>query len=235
MTTAITTQRTLKAFCDDVFTPTGTIGYATLLKPDLTSNLAVTVNPATDVLTTLTPHGLTTGSRVRVASGGTIPSPLIATQDIFAIVLSSTTFRVAVSLADALSAAAINLIDTGSGSIVVNEQALTTIDPLAVLLAKEITHPAWTARSPIASVGEALIANGAAEKNPLTIIVTNTNATATTLTYGYVLLLFGDTMSGVIGSSMGITAELMTIETTPQSIARGDSRTITIKLRTRAA
>jgi hypothetical protein len=231
MTTATASERALKAFCDDVFTPTGTIGYVALLKPDLTANLSVAADASTDVLTA-TAHGLTTGSRFRVASSGTIPSPLLATQDYYAIVTGVNTIKAAATLADAIASTAINLVDAGSGSIVLNEQSLTTADPLAVLLAKEIAHPVWTVRAPIAAIGAASIVSGAAEKNPIAITVTNTNATA--LTYGYVLLLFGDTMTNAIGSLTGITADLMTIESTAQSIAQGESKSITVKLRTRA-
>jgi hypothetical protein len=231
MTTATASERALKTFCDDVFPPTGAIGYVALLKPDLTANLSTTANATADTLTA-TAHGLTTGSRFRLASTETAPAPLLTTQDYYAIVTGANTFKAAVTLADAIASTAINLVDAGSGSIVLNEQSLTTADPLAVLLAKEITHPAWTVRAPIAAIGAASIVSGSAEKNPVTITVTNTNATA--LTYGYVLLLFGDTMTNAIGSLTGIIADLMTIESTAQSIAQGESKSITVKLRTRA-
>jgi hypothetical protein len=231
MTTATATERALKTFCDDVFAPTGTIGHVALLKSDLTANLTTTANASTDTLAA-TAHGLTTGSRFRLSSTGTVPSPLLATQDYYAIVTGTGTLKAAATLADAIASTAINLIDAGSGSIALNEQPLNTSDSLAVMLAKELTHPAWTARAPIAAIGAASIVSGAAEKNSFAVTVTNTSATA--LTYGYVLLLFGDTTTSTIGSSTGITAELMTIEGTPQSIAQGESKSITVKLRTRA-
>jgi hypothetical protein len=228
MSTATASPRALKKLCDTGFPPAGTVGYIALLKADLQLNLSFSAAPGTEIFTTAFSHGLTTGSRFRVA-GGVAPSPLLQTQDYYAIVLSPTTLKAALTLAETQSGTAINLTDAGSGALVINEQQLTGDDPITVLLAKELTHPNWTSRAALTDLGTSTIVGVNAEKPPKAIAVQNTSTTP--LTYKHVLVLFGSTVSSAIGSAVGIESDFMTTEPTPQAINQGETKSIVLKLR----
>lgn len=231
--TATASQDTLKALCDTNFATTGTIGFLALLKADLATNL-FTVNASTDILTTASAHGLVTGSRLRVAvSGGSLPTPLVANTDYYAIVLSSTTLRLATTLANATagSPVAIDLTDTGSGTLTLNEQVLTKDDPIAVLLNKEITHPAWTQRAAISNTGAAIIVGNNAQKTGQSVIITNNDTTA--LSWKHHLYLIGGGVTNAIASTpTGNYNIFLGTEATTLSVASGESKTIvsTIKV-----
>jgi len=74
----------------------------------------VAVNIATDVITLAT-HGLTTGDEVRVTSSTTVPAPLVSGTSYYAIVVTSTTIRLADTYAFALANTFINISTTGAG------------------------------------------------------------------------------------------------------------------------
>ena len=149
--------------CDDAFPSAGIFGYLTLLSGSLATGLAYTAVTATDQLTTAMAHGLVTGSRLRLV-GGVLPTPLLANTDYYAIVIGPTALKLATTLGNATAAAAIDLTDAGSGSLTLTEQVLTGIDPLNVLVNKEISHPSWTVRATIDNLGAAAVVAGAAEK-----------------------------------------------------------------------
>lgn len=216
--------------CDDAFPAAGDWGYMTLLKGNLTTGLGYTVNVGTNELTTATAHGLVTGSRIRFV-GGTLPTPLLANTDYYAIVSSTTIFIVSATL----GGSAIDLIDAGAGALTLTEQVLTAADSLAVLVNKEISHPSWTGRTLINNLGAAVVASGAAEKPTKTLSVANNDATA--LSYQHYLF---------IESTAGSTANLgdvpvgagfiLSSESAIQTIGVGDPpRSIFVKLRARNA
>jgi hypothetical protein len=230
MTIAVATERALLSLADTNFPNIGTIGYIALLSAALTLNVATTVASSTDVLTTGSAHGLTTGSRVRLAvSGGALPTGISASQDYFAIVISTTTYKLATTAALAVAGTAINLTDDGTGTITTNEQELNSTDLLAVLLAKEVTHPSWTARSPLSAVGASTLVSGNAEKPPKAIVIQNTNAAA--LEYKHVLYLFGASVTATIGSGTGVLQDYLSTEATTQSIALNETKSLVITIK----
>lgn len=81
--------------------------------------ITVTVNDTTDVITFATAHGLTTGGKFQIASTGTLPAPLIAGTDYYAVVLSATTINVAATKTDAVATVPviINLTTAGTATI----------------------------------------------------------------------------------------------------------------------
>ena len=70
---------------------------------------------ATDIVTAAG-HGMYTGQKIRVSSAGTLPAGIVAATDYYAIVLSSSTFKLAASLVDALAGTpVIDITDAGTG------------------------------------------------------------------------------------------------------------------------
>jgi hypothetical protein len=214
--------------CNDAFASAGTWGYMALLKGDLTTGLNYAANATTNALTTSAAHGLVTGSRFRLV-GGTLPTPLLANTDYFAIVSTHTSF----TLAATLGGAAIDLTDAGSGALTLSEQALTATDPLSVLVNKEISHPSWTARAVVDNLGAAVAVSGVAEKPQKTLAVTNSGAT--TLSYQH--YLFIESTAGATAALGNVPAGagfILSSEATIQNIAAGDPpRAIFFKLRAR--
>ncbi|MGL4617887.1 MAG: hypothetical protein ACRCZS_02335 [Chroococcidiopsis sp.] len=209
---------------------TGTWGHMTLLRGDVTTGLTYTANATTNALTTATAHGLVTGSRIRLV-GGTLPTPLLANTDYFAIVSSTTVFTLATTLANAQAATSIDLTDAGSGSLTFTEQALLATDPLSVLVNKEISHPSWTTRAVIDALGASVDATGIAEKPQKILSVVNSSGTA--LSYQHLLFIRGGTAA--LGNTTG-TGFVLDTEASIQTIASGDPpRAIFFKLRARNA
>lgn len=76
-----------------------------------------TVDDATDIITTASAHGLVTGNVLRVSnSGGALPTGLVGATDYFVILLSTTTFKLASSLANAQAGTAIDITTAGTGT-----------------------------------------------------------------------------------------------------------------------
>lgn len=70
----------------------------------------------TDICTTATAHGFTTGLKTQVSTTTTLPTGLSGSTDYFPIVLSSTTFSLATSLANAQAGTVIDITGAGSGT-----------------------------------------------------------------------------------------------------------------------
>lgn len=78
-----------------------------------TAGVASGVTLATDLFTTAA-HDYTTGLVVRGTSTGTLPAGITTATDYFVIVVSSTTFKLATSLANALAGTVIDITDQGT-------------------------------------------------------------------------------------------------------------------------
>jgi hypothetical protein len=219
--------------CNDAFPNTGTWGYFTLLKGDVATALGYTANATTNALTTATAHGLVTGSRVRMV-GGTLPTPLLANTDYFAIVSSTTSLTLATTLVNAQAGTAIDLTDAGSGALTLTEQVLTAVDPLSVLVNKEISHPSWTARTVVANLGAATNVGGVAEKPLQTFSVNNTSLTAVLSYQHYLFIESAVVAAGVLGNVPSGVGFVLSSEAVVQVINPGDApRAVFFKLRAR--
>lgn len=79
-----------------------------------------TVDTGTDILTYTStvniPSNLLTGTRVRVSTTTTLPSPLLAATDYYLIKVSDTTCKLATSYANAIAGTAIDITTTGTGT-----------------------------------------------------------------------------------------------------------------------
>lgn len=81
--------------------------------------IVVTADTTTEVVTFATAHGLVTGNKIQFASTGTLPAPLLAATDYFAVVLTATTMKLATSNANAVAATptTIDFTTTGTATI----------------------------------------------------------------------------------------------------------------------
>jgi hypothetical protein len=214
---------------NSLFPAAGIWGYLTLLKGDVATGLAYTANATSNQLTTASAHGMVTGSRLRLV-GGVLPTPLLANTDYFAIVSSATVLSLAASLADAVSATAIDLTDAGSGALTLTEQVLTAADPLSVLVNKEVSHPAWVARAVVDNLGTAVVAAGTAVKPPKVVAVTNTAGTP--LTYAHYLYI-ASAAAGSLGSVPPGAGFLFESAAAAVTLAPSESRSVTLNLKVR--
>lgn len=226
MTLATPSNSTLTSIADLAYPTTGTIGYIILLKADLSLGLGVTANASTSVFTTTSAHQLVTGSRIRIASTGTVPSPLSASTDYYAIVTGPTTLKLALTLANAQASTAIALTDAGTGTLTLNEQVVTAADSIAVLVNKELPAAGGYSRLAISNTGAATIVSGNGEK---TVTAAFTNSGGTNIDYIAALVAFG--ISSTVGSVAGVTRYSLATETAVQSTTPGQTRAITIALR----
>jgi hypothetical protein len=222
----------LKAIADRVYPNNGTVGYIALLGE---GGVSAIVTVAGNIFTFPVAHGLATGSRVRIipdqSNPGNLPSPLISAIDYWAIVLTPTTLELAGSLVDAIGNTPIALTDVGTGAFRAIEQPLVATDPLVVLIAKELVHPAYTSRKVVSNLGPSFLVQGWAEKPAVAVAVNNTDPTPMFLSR-YVFI--GVDGSATIGDTTGTEYALIT-EPGTVNIPANDTKTIVIKLRAKNA
>lgn len=142
--------------CDQAYKPTGVWGVATLLSGQTALARPATVDAATNTIICEAPHALVSGSRIKLA--GILSLPLLTTLEYRVLVLSPTTFRLL-----ALDNSTLITLLTNQ-SLTWSEQNLNVDDPLAVLINKEVVHPGFTTRVPIANLGAAVLTNGVVSK-----------------------------------------------------------------------
>ncbi len=84
--------------------------------PGASNTAAFTADAGTDQLAVASTSALTTGTRVRASSTGTLPGGLAANTTYWAINVDATHIKLATSLANAKAGTAINLTSAGSGT-----------------------------------------------------------------------------------------------------------------------
>jgi hypothetical protein len=224
-------KSTLADVLNDHFATSSTL-YALLLDNALQTNLSVTANPATNTFTSVVPHKLVTGSRVRVAAaaggGNFVPTGLSSSVDVFVIRDTATAFRVAATLADAQSGTEIDFTDAGQG-VVINEQQLIADDPLAVLINHELpsTSPGYATR-PASTVGVSSLTPTLARKDCSAISLSPSGGS---LAYRHLLILSG--ASSTVGQISGQVEKLFT-EPALVTINNGESKVIVLELQARS-
>ena len=209
---------------DSMIASTGTVGHLTLIDNILLAGAVFTADAPTDVLTFAVATTLVTGSRIRLVSTTTLPGGALSNTDYYVIYLTATTIKLATTLANAIAGTALNITDSGSGTLTANEQALIATDSLAAIVAHEVISAAISPRRPITNVGVSTIVNGDAQKTPwITAITNSTNAN---IVFGYKLVVFGGT--GAIGdSSVGT----FMLQQEALTIASGAANSISITFR----
>lgn len=218
--TSSTTE--LLRVAEAVYPAGSVIAQLILLRSGTAINLTVTTNALTDTMTTAA-HGMVTGSRFRIDSSGTVPGGLAAGVDYYAIGLSTTQFKAAETLADALAATAINLTDGGTGNVVINEQFVNATDPIEVLIAKELASGGAYVRQAVTTAAATF--NGTEAVKP-PVVLTLTNTDAVDMVYRQILVAYG--ASSAIGTVTGITGFDLITEAADQTTLPGQPREITL-------
>lgn len=85
--------------------------------------ITFTADPATDLITFPSAHGLSQGAAITVSSTGTLPAPLVAGTIYYVLVFSPTTIKLASSLANAFLSLSIDITTAGTGT-----HTLTTVN-----------------------------------------------------------------------------------------------------------
>jgi hypothetical protein len=198
-------------FVDRLYPSTGTIGYLAILDNNLLDNAIFSANASADTLTFDAANKLVTGSRIRLTSTTTLPGGLLSNTDYFTIEISTTEFKLASTLANAIDGTAVNITDAGSGTLKAFEQELSPSDSLAALVAHEIVNSAYTERLSVENLGAAVIANGDAQKNPWIKIFTNSSI-SDLITSARVLIYGGSqTIGDTSGTGYSLHQEVNTI------------------------
>lgn len=194
-----TTPQDLTYTADSVYPPYSAIGYLILLSGDLLLGEPGTINPAANTITTASAHGLATGSRIRF--GGVLPIGLLGTQDYFAVLAGTNTFRVAQSLADAQALPPVVIDLTIATALLINEQLLLASDATNVLVNKELPAMNGYQRLAIANLVPAVVTSSTtADHPPITLSITNTGAVE--MTHRYEVVAKGGIAT--VGSTAGI-------------------------------
>lgn len=212
--------------CDQYYPPSGTIRHIALLSAELFLNEVFTVSAALNEINFATSKPFQTGARVRVTSSSTLPTPLTASVDYFIIRVSPTSFKLAQTIADAIVGTEVNIVDSGVGTLTLNEQALLEDDPIAVLVSKEIAaFPGYLTRFAVTDPGLALIVNGKPEKSFNFNVV---NSGTGPITIGHLLVLRGgSTAIGNVTGEVGLESL-----SSPLVLAVGDTKSLTYVMQT---
>lgn len=199
------------AFCDRLYPSTGAYGHLAILDDLLLTSAVFTVDAATDVLTFTVANKLVTGSRIRITATVTIPGGILSSTDYFAIKITTTTFKLATTLANAIAGTPCNITDAGSGTLNAFEQTLNITDPIAVLVAHEIVSSAYTARFSIDNLGASTIVSGEAQKGLWTKVFTNNSASS--IISGNRLIIYGGlaTIGDITGTSNSLHTQQVTL------------------------
>lgn len=124
----------------DVGTP-GSGGY-TCIRAAVNDDFTSTDVTIADGVLTAADHGKDTGyGPVRLTTSGTLPGGLATGVDYWMIVLSSSTFRLATSKANALAGVAVEVQDAGSGTHNMRATAQTLADQMEQSLDEVLTFP----------------------------------------------------------------------------------------------
>ncbi|HEY9616693.1 MAG TPA: hypothetical protein V6C64_07630 [Microcoleaceae cyanobacterium] len=235
MSKAKASATTLAAIADRWIATTGDIGRLILLSGDLTTGLGYTPTPVDDILTCDSAPNWETGTRVRVTATGTQPTPLLSSTDYFVIKGAdfggtTTEIKLATTLANALAGTPINLEDTGSGTLALNQQQLNETDPIPVLVSREITHPDY-GRFLVSGVAAATEVGTTAEKNPVAFSMI-VGGGSDPLVFRHFLFL-RDALA-TPGDTTGTEAQLAT-EAAEITISPGTSKVFTLVFRTKNA
>lgn len=95
----------------------GTVFDQSTKRGSTISNKVITFDNVTDIATSATPHGYSTGLAITLTTTGTLPAELAILTTYYVIEVTSTTFKVATSLNNALTNFPQTLSTNGSGTI----------------------------------------------------------------------------------------------------------------------
>ena len=204
--------------------PSGvTIGYAILLSPGVTSAAVTAVSATANVFTSTI--SLCTGAKVRISAGigGVLPSPLIGSVNYFLIELTSTTYSLASTLANALAGIAIDITDVGTLPLNFNEQPIDELSPIEQIVIHEIpSSVSGYVRKPVI-FEPSVIVDRNVQKPAVSINWTTGN---TAIDYSAWVVIYGGAVTA--GSITG-TGVIFGADGTTYTIAANSSGGITIR------
>lgn len=90
-------------------------GAGSITVAETTAGVDSKVNVTTDTITVAS-HGLTTGLKGQLTSTATLPAGLSASTDYFVVVVNSSSFKLATSLANALAGTVVNITNQGTAA-----------------------------------------------------------------------------------------------------------------------
>lgn len=150
--------------------------------PALQTFTSGNVNTGTDQVT-ITGHGFLTGLKVRLTTGGALPTGLAINTDYYIIRISANVIQFATSQANALAGTAIDLTAAGSGTSTVTPQA---IEGTVRLEKSDEAFPATPIWFPIAASTQLVLATSVlnwldkdVSFNALRVVMTITSGAAT--------------------------------------------------------
>jgi hypothetical protein len=123
--------------------PVNSIGHIALIRNDLSST-GCSFLPATNRIQTPFGHGSVTGTRYRFSSTVALPTGISSSVDYFLLNPTENTFQIANTLEEALAGIAIDFTDTGTGTLEARQQPLENIDPLPVIVSREVFVPSYS-------------------------------------------------------------------------------------------
>lgn len=229
------------AILDSAIPGSGDVGYFILCNATYAS-VTFTINTSTDVITTSSAHGLVTGTRVRISAATTQPNvdlgsgtvALSASLDLFFRSITSTTGTLHQTFADADgNTNAVDFIDSGSGTLTLNEQALiggsisdaeADYDDVAVWVNHEITHADYS-RFLVSGVGSA---SASTAQKPVYSANLSVNSPNGDLTFRHYVYLHGG-----ISTPGDATCDwaYYTSESANQTLSEGTAYTIALNFR----
>lgn len=216
----------INANLDSIYPNTGNIGHFCLLEQFFTTtNLGITIDPATDTITTNVPHRMVTGAKVRLDSnsGSTYVEPLYADQDYLVYVVSATQIKLAEGLQALEAEDYVNIIGAGSGNRSITEQPITEESPLEVMVSHEFktsVNPGYS-RKAILNVG------AANEGKKLVSWSMSLAVSEPQIIYGYVLFLKGS--AATPGDTTGL-VEHLSLNLFPVTINPGETAFFAMEL-----
>jgi len=174
-------------------------------------------------ITTPLAHRLVVGSRIRFTTTGTLPTPLTANTDYFALTTPTTT---TLTISATLGGSAISLT-AGSGAQTYTEQFLSAEDSISVLVNHEISHPNYARSIFAAGTCVANFANNDA-RSPDQFKILSPVSPNGALSYRYILLVRGGSL--IRGNTTGDRHQL-NAEPLVQTIAQGENKNILLRVR----
>lgn len=171
-------------------------GTATTNPNPNTLILPTTVVAATDVFTSSVAHGYETGNKVRLgaAAGGALPTGISATTDYYLRVISTTTFTLHPTLADA--EANTNIVDatnTGTAVFGINPLLMYPHEPLATKT-RQTPSAVWTTLTTAGTYSKALLPRNSFSSSKETPLLLNFIPSAgSAVTYNVTVWGYNDT------------------------------------------
>lgn len=171
--------------------------FFVVLINDLGTTFTFTADPATDTLTTPTPHGFAPNTRLSFGTTGALPAPLNSIEIYFVANPAGTTFQVSATAGGPI----IDLTSAGTGTQSLFTNPLDDLDTsMPVWVRQEIldygggTRPVWLPSAPVVNLSTKIVT--------VSGVVTITNSSTVPVEFNVSLIVRGGT--NAIGNTAGV-------------------------------